>query len=390
VTLEEDTARKTGIDGYPRSTSASSAAVRHRRRRRRRRHDARHRAPAGPPRHVPLVGINQGRLGFITDIRSATSRPRSRRCCRRVRRGSRTLLEGAVARRQDDLRGVAMNDVVVSRGATAGMVELRVEIDGQFVANQRADGLIVGHADRLDRLCAVGRRADPASRQSPAGCWCRSRRTTCRTGRSCCPTRRDRDRDRVRPRRQRELRHAVAGQPAARRPHPVRRSAAPVRFLHPRGWSYYATLRGKLHWNEGTDQSDAAPPRAPRFRHRRASSSSSSRRLHVLTGETGAGKSILVDALQLRSAAAATPAWCAKARRAPRSAPSSTCPPALAPWLEEAGFDAEAGDACCCAAAIDSQGKSRAWINGSPPRSRSCASWPTTWSTSTASTPGKA
>jgi NAD+ kinase len=31
----------------------------------------------------------------------------------------------------------------------------------------------------------------------------------------------------------------------------VQRSAHQVRFLHPRGWSYYATLRRKLHWNEG-------------------------------------------------------------------------------------------------------------------------------------------
>jgi NAD+ kinase len=38
---------------------------------------------------------------------------------------------------------LAMNDVVVNRGATAGMVELRVEVDGHFVANQRADGLII-------------------------------------------------------------------------------------------------------------------------------------------------------------------------------------------------------------------------------------------------------
>ena len=38
---------------------------------------------------------------------------------------------------------LAMNDVVVNRGATSGMVELRVEVDGHFVANQRADGLII-------------------------------------------------------------------------------------------------------------------------------------------------------------------------------------------------------------------------------------------------------
>ncbi|MBC7480793.1 MAG: NAD(+) kinase, partial [Rhizobacter sp.] len=33
----------------------------------------------------------------------------------------------------------------------------------------------------------------------------------------------------------------------------VRRSAHQVRFLHPRGWSYYATLRRKLHWNAGVN-----------------------------------------------------------------------------------------------------------------------------------------
>ncbi len=37
----------------------------------------------------------------------------------------------------------------------------------------------------------------------------------------------------------------------------VRRSAHRVRFLHPPGWNYYATLRRKLHWNEG------APPTGP-------------------------------------------------------------------------------------------------------------------------------
>ncbi|MBU3739228.1 MAG: NAD kinase, partial [Rhodoferax sp.] len=31
----------------------------------------------------------------------------------------------------------------------------------------------------------------------------------------------------------------------------VRRSVHQVRFLHPRGWSYFDTLRNKLHWNEG-------------------------------------------------------------------------------------------------------------------------------------------
>ena len=38
----------------------------------------------------------------------------------------------------------------------------------------------------------------------------------------------------------------------------VRRSKHRVRFLHPRGWSYYATLRHKLHWNEGLPETHAS------------------------------------------------------------------------------------------------------------------------------------
>ncbi len=84
----------------------------------------------------------------------------------------------------------------------------------------------------------------------------------------------------------------------------------------------------------------------------------------VLTGETGAGKSILIDALQLALGARAEPAVVREgAARADISA-EFDLPPALAPWLEEAGFEAE--DSLLLRRSIDSQGKSRAWINGSP------------------------
>ncbi|MDT9000218.1 DNA repair protein RecN [Paucibacter sp. APW11] len=83
----------------------------------------------------------------------------------------------------------------------------------------------------------------------------------------------------------------------------------------------------------------------------------------VLTGETGAGKSILIDALQLALGSrgdagvvreqAARAEICAEFDR----------PEALRPWLDEAGFDAEA-DTLLLRRVIDAQGKSRAWING--------------------------
>ena len=84
----------------------------------------------------------------------------------------------------------------------------------------------------------------------------------------------------------------------------------------------------------------------------------------VLTGETGAGKSILIDALQLalggRGDAGMVREGCA---RAEVTAEFDT-PPALLAWLDAAGFDA--GDSLLLRRSVDAQGKSRAWINGSP------------------------
>jgi len=86
----------------------------------------------------------------------------------------------------------------------------------------------------------------------------------------------------------------------------------------------------------------------------------------VLTGETGAGKSILIDALQLalggRGDAGIVREGCA---RAEVTAEFDT-PPALAGWLDEAGFDHNLDALLLLRRSIDTQGKSRAWINGSP------------------------
>jgi len=85
----------------------------------------------------------------------------------------------------------------------------------------------------------------------------------------------------------------------------------------------------------------------------------------VLTGETGAGKSILIDALQLalggRGDAALVREGCARAE----VTAEFDAPPVLAGWLDEAGFE-QGGDSLLLRRSIDAQGKSRAWINGSP------------------------
>lgn len=84
----------------------------------------------------------------------------------------------------------------------------------------------------------------------------------------------------------------------------------------------------------------------------------------VLTGETGAGKSILIDALQLALGARAEAAVVREG--APRADITAEfdLPAGLVPWLEEAGFESD--DSLLLRRSIDSQGKSRAWINGTP------------------------
>ena len=91
----------------------------------------------------------------------------------------------------------------------------------------------------------------------------------------------------------------------------------------------------------------------------------------ALTGETGAGKSILIDALQLalgsRGDAGVVREGAARADITAEFEPSAQLAALLAPWLEEAGFDnLEPGAPLLLRRVVDAQGKSRAWINGSP------------------------
>lgn len=83
----------------------------------------------------------------------------------------------------------------------------------------------------------------------------------------------------------------------------------------------------------------------------------------VLTGETGAGKSILIDALQLALGARADAGVVREGAHRCEIGAEFDSPPALASWLDEAGF--VANDTLLLRRTIDTQGKSRAWINGS-------------------------
>ena len=83
----------------------------------------------------------------------------------------------------------------------------------------------------------------------------------------------------------------------------------------------------------------------------------------VLTGETGAGKSILIDALQLALGSRGDAGVVREAAARAEIVAEFDAPDSLAAWLDEAGF--EAADTLLLRRTIDAQGKSRAWVNGS-------------------------
>lgn len=84
----------------------------------------------------------------------------------------------------------------------------------------------------------------------------------------------------------------------------------------------------------------------------------------VLTGETGAGKSILIDALQLVTGGRTDAGVIREGTSRADVSAEFDSTPALTAWLDSAGFDA--GDSFLLRRTVDIQGKSRAWINGSP------------------------
>ncbi len=202
---------------------------------------------------VPLIGINQGRLGFITDIPygniASTLAPMLRG---EYEEDHRSLMQGRVMRDGHCVfDALAMNDVVVNRGATSGMVELRVEVDGHFVANQRADGLIIATStgSTAYALSAGGpmlHPSVPAWVLVPIAPHTLSNRPIVLANTMEIAIELVSGKDASANFDMQSLASLLHGDRIV-----VTRSEHHARFLHPRGWSYFDTLRQKLHWNEG-------------------------------------------------------------------------------------------------------------------------------------------
>lgn len=94
---------------------------------------------------IPIIGINQGRLGFMTDI---VANDMFEALDKILLNGDyiieeRALLEAKVMRNNQCVyTAIAINDVVISRGAVGSMIEFEISIDNEFVLSQKSDGVI--------------------------------------------------------------------------------------------------------------------------------------------------------------------------------------------------------------------------------------------------------
>jgi NAD+ kinase len=201
---------------------------------------------------ISLIGINLGRLGFITDIPVDRMLPALEEILQgKTRAEKRTLLEGRVMRDGAMIYcGVAVNDVVVARGSGAGMAELRVTVDGHFMYNQRSDGLIVSTptGSTAYALSAGGPLLHPSLQGIvlvPIAPHALSNRPIAIPDTSEIVVEIVSGRD---------ISVNFDMQTFASLQHGdeivISRSPNTITFLHPEGWSYYHTLREKLHWHE--------------------------------------------------------------------------------------------------------------------------------------------
>lgn len=94
---------------------------------------------------VPVLGINRGRLGFLTDVLPDEIEQQVGAVLSGHYEQEKRFLLDAVVKRQGEpvSRATALNDVVVNSGTSAQMIEFDLYIDGEFVYQQRSDGLII-------------------------------------------------------------------------------------------------------------------------------------------------------------------------------------------------------------------------------------------------------
>jgi NAD+ kinase len=203
------------------------------------------------PYDVALVGVNQGRLGFLTDISVDTMIETIGAVLEnKFVTEDRMLLSAEVWSGEERVFEVlAFNDVVLSKGVKGSMVEFEVSIDGQFIYSQRSDGLIVATptGSTAYALSSGGPIVHPSldvMTLVPVCPHTLSNRPIVIDG-GCAVEIRVRDGNDSHAHFDSHSHFDLKQGDRIR----VCRYAHAIKLLHPVGHSYYAMLREKLHWN---------------------------------------------------------------------------------------------------------------------------------------------
>ena len=206
--------------------------------------------------HVPLVGINQGRLGFMTDI----GHDDMQTGVGAILDGNyaieeRTLLDAELTRGgKSVLRTIALNEAVIGKGSQGRLIEFELSVDGEFVYRLRADGIIVATptgstAYALSAQGPILHPAVPALTLVPLNPHTLSARPVSVNDRSVIEVVMVHSLDARAHFDGLALADMAEGDRLV-----LKRSADVVRFVHPPGYRYFATLREKLRWSEALDK----------------------------------------------------------------------------------------------------------------------------------------
>lgn len=210
---------------------------------------------------VPVLGINRGRLGFLTDIRpDEIEETLGAVLDGRYHEESRFMLEFDVSRDDHVLPGgTALNDVVLHPGTAAQMIEFELFIAGQFVNSQQSDGLIVATptGSTAYSLSAGGPIMHPSLNALVLVPMyphtLSSRPLVVDAGNEI----------RVRVVKQRAISPVISCDGVVRfytEPGDeivIRKKAMPLRLIHPLDYSYYEVCRSKLGWGNRLVKDDA-------------------------------------------------------------------------------------------------------------------------------------
>ena len=209
-------------------------------------------ARALAPHGVPLIGVNLGRLGFLTDIPMAELEPTiSAMLDGRYVEERRTLITATVHRRDGtQAEAPALNEVVVNRGGLGTMIECVVEIDGRFVYAMRADGVIVATptgstAYALSTGGPIIAPAVPAFALVPVAPHALTHRPIAVPDSATIAISVSRGHDAAVHCDGQAHFDLAEGERVT-----MRRAPHTARFLHPEHHDYFAMLRQKLHWSE--------------------------------------------------------------------------------------------------------------------------------------------